>query len=142
MMRRAAARPLADLLSGLDLNALYPSVGGSDSKLYRLSFPERGEVQERRHSSPAATTCDAIEEMLEQSQTLWGLSVPHFICVSKSIATNCVSIDEAVAKTEGLESHDDFLIVAYQDGGLISISGRLLPFQEIAEPAEWWRPKD
>ena len=80
--------------------------------------------------------------MLEQSQTLWGLSVPHFICVSKSIATNCVSIDEAVAKTEGLESHDDFLIVAYQDGGLISISGRLLPFQEIAEPAEWWRPKD
>src|SRR5260370_37792041 len=88
-------------------------------------------------SSPIPITSDAIEEMLEQSQSLWGISLPHFICVSKSIATNCISIDEAVAKMERPESYDDFLIVAYQDGGVISISGRLLPFQEIAEPAEW-----
>jgi hypothetical protein len=56
-------------------------------------------------------------------------------------ATNCVSISEAVAKREALASAEDFLVVAYQDGGLISISGTLLPFQEIAQPAEWWRPK-
>jgi hypothetical protein len=79
--------------------------------------------------------------MLEQSQSLLGLSLPHFISVSNSIAANCVSLDKAVAKTEALGSGEDFLIVAYQDGGLISISGTLLPFQEIAELAEWWRPK-
>jgi hypothetical protein len=79
--------------------------------------------------------------MLEQSQSLWGLSLPHFICVSKSIAAGCISISEAVAKTEALVSPEDFLIVAYQDGGIISISGTLLAFQEGADPAEWWWPK-
>src|SRR5258708_36024079 len=39
----------------------------------------------RRHQVPAIapsavpTTSDAIEEMLEQSQSLWGLSLPYFI---------------------------------------------------------------
>ncbi len=30
-------------------------------------------------SSAVPTTSDAIEEMLEQSQSLWGLSLPYFI---------------------------------------------------------------
>jgi hypothetical protein len=76
--------------------------------------------------------------MLEQSQTLWGTSLPHFLRVSKSKVANCLSIGEAVAKTEELVSSEDFLIVAYQDGGLISISGTLLPFQESEKSAEWW----
>lgn len=92
-------------------------------------------------SSPVTTTSNAIEEMLEQWQSLWGLALPHFICVSNSITANCVSLEKAVAETEAFASGEDFLIVAYQDGGIISISGTLLPFQKTAELAEWWRPK-
>jgi hypothetical protein len=33
-----------------------------------------------------------------------------------------------------------FLVVAYQDGGIISVSGTMLPFQMSAERAEWWGP--
>jgi hypothetical protein len=33
-----------------------------------------------------------------------------------------------------------FLLVAYQDDGIISVSGTTLPFQTSAKQAEWWRP--
>jgi hypothetical protein len=92
-------------------------------------------------SSPTITEPpSAIDVILAQSNTLWGLALPYFIRVSKSAAAGPLRLPEAVKKTEAATADDSFLIVAYQDGGVISISGRKLPFQEHAKPAGWWRP--
>jgi hypothetical protein len=41
---------------------------------------------------------------------------------------------------EAVFVHGKFLLAAYQDGGLISVSGLQLSFQKRAEPADWWAP--
>lgn len=90
-------------------------------------------------SPPSVAAPGAIEDMLKQSHTLWGLRLPYFLSVAKSIETETLPLQEAVLRVEASRS-DKFLIVAYQDDGIISISGTTLPFQEQAERAEWWRP--
>jgi hypothetical protein len=79
-----------------------------------------------------------IEEMDKRTETLWGTSLPYYLFVSPLIEDKRLSLQDAVASAESWPSKDRFLLVAYQDGGLISVSGMLLPFQEEARPAEWW----
>jgi hypothetical protein len=83
----------------------------------------------------------AIDGMLEQSHSLWGLALPCFMSVSETIETEPVTLAEAVAGVEAATATAvKFLLVAYQDDGIISVSGTMLPFQTSAERAEWWRP--
>jgi hypothetical protein len=82
-----------------------------------------------------------IGDMLEQSHTLWGLALPYFVSVSKKMEAELVTLAEAVMSVEAAAAPAvRFLVVAYQDGGIISVSGTMLPFQMSAERAEWWGP--
>jgi hypothetical protein len=82
-----------------------------------------------------------IGDMLEQSHTLWGLVLPCFMSVSERMETEVVTLAEAVTSVEAAAaSAVRFLVVAYQDDGIISVSGTMLPFQMSAERAEWWGP--
>ena len=83
----------------------------------------------------------AIEDMLRKTDTLWGLSLPYYLRISTSAETQAAPLDDAVARIESARPSDEFVIVAYQDGGIISVSGRQLPFQEHAKRADWWRPR-
>jgi hypothetical protein len=86
-------------------------------------------------------TPSAIDEMLEKSHPLWGLALPYFISVSKTIESDLVTLAGAVRSVEVAATSDvRFLLVAYQDDGIISVSGTTLPFQTSAKQAEWWRP--
>jgi hypothetical protein len=61
--------------------------------------------------------------------------------VSERMETEVVTLAETVTSVEAAAaSAVRFLVVAYQDDGIISISGTMLPFQMSAERAEWWGP--
>jgi hypothetical protein len=70
-----------------------------------------------------------------------GLSLPYYLRISEAPETEAISLERAVTKVEAGSIENRFLIVGYQDGGIISISGRMFPFQEHAKRADWWRPK-
>jgi hypothetical protein len=90
--------------------------------------------------SPMQERTSAIEAILRESHVLWGLSLPYYLSVSTSVLSPAAPLNEAVAKVEAAHSSKEFLVVAHQDGGIISVSGMELPFQKDAEPADWWRP--
>jgi hypothetical protein len=89
---------------------------------------------------PIVVDASAIETMLKRSETLWGAALPYYLRVSRSAEAHARSLKEAVAQIEASAEGETFLAVAYQDGGLISVSGVLLPFQVDAESGDWWRP--
>ncbi|MBS0219678.1 MAG: hypothetical protein JSR91_02955 [Proteobacteria bacterium] len=90
--------------------------------------------------TPVAVSIDAIEEMLKRSETLWGLALPYYLSIAKSVEANSLTLKEAVEQVEASPSADRFLLVAYQDAGVISVSGVALPFQIAARDAKWWAP--
>jgi hypothetical protein len=104
----------------------------------------RGLVVSKCHSTEVSATVvldvSAIEAMDKKTETLWGTSLPYYLFVSPVIEDKRLLLRDAVADAESWPSKDRFLLVAYQDGGLISASGMVLPFQEEALLAEWWAP--
>ncbi|MFI4999850.1 MAG: hypothetical protein ACHQK9_08220 [Reyranellales bacterium] len=88
----------------------------------------------------SVTDTSAIQEILKRSETLWGAALPYYLHVSKAAAAWTMPLKEAVSKIEASSVKEEFLVVAYQDGGIISVSGVVLPFHESARLADWWRP--
>jgi hypothetical protein len=89
-------------------------------------------------SSSATHDMSLIEETLTTSETLWGDALPYYLRISKAEDGWPLTLRRAVSEIEASSSADDFILVAYQDGGLISVSGVMLPFQVGARSAEWW----
>ncbi len=89
---------------------------------------------------PIPVDAGAIEAMLKRSDTLWGAALPYYLRVSRSAEANARSLKEAVEQVEASAEGETFLAVAHHDGGLISVSGVLLPFQVDAKDGAWWRP--
>jgi hypothetical protein len=82
----------------------------------------------------------AVPSMLQRSETLWGAALPYYLRISRSAEADARSLKKAVELIEGSAEEENFLAVAHHDGGLISVSGVLLPFQVDVEKADWWRP--
>lgn len=91
-------------------------------------------------SSPMAVDVDAVPEMLKKSETLWGLALPYYLTVAESAMGNAFALGDAVEQIEAIPITERFLLVAYQDAGIISVSGVILPFQIAAKDAKWWAP--
>jgi hypothetical protein len=90
-------------------------------------------------SLPTVASTGSIAEMLKVSASLWGLQLNYYVRVAKSPAKN-ITLSEAVEEVEQESNLTDFLIIAYQDGGLVSVSGVQLPFQNMKHSAQWWKP--
>jgi hypothetical protein len=82
----------------------------------------------------------AIEEMLNATEKLWGGLLPYYLWVSKSYRERASTLREAVAEVQSASNPNEFVLVGYEDGGVISISGAELSFQVGARPANWWYP--
>jgi hypothetical protein len=80
----------------------------------------------------------AIKDMDKKTETLWGTRLPYYLFVAPVLEDKGLMLADAVARAESWPSKESFLLVAYEDGGLISVSGMVLSFQEAAAPAEWW----
>lgn len=94
-----------------------------------------------KKSLPVAEDTSAIEEMLQRSEKLRGSVLPYYLGVSKSIEAEALPLKDAVLKIEASPANNHFLVVGYEDGGVISVSGTTLPFQINARPADWWIDK-
>ena len=51
-----------------------------------------------------------------------------------------MSLVEAVAYVEGSGGPEEFLLAGHLEGGLVSVSRALLPFQDGLKPITWWGP--
>jgi hypothetical protein len=89
---------------------------------------------------PITVDAGAIAAMLKRSETLWGAALPYYLRVSISAQVTAQSLKDAVEQIEASAEGETFLAVAHHDGGLVSVSGVLLPFQVGAEGGDWWRP--
>ena len=89
---------------------------------------------------PEEASSALIKEILKETDTLWGTVLPYHASVSRTKETENLPLWEAVARIEAAQEPDRFLVVAYQDGGVTSVSGTRFPFQADARPAEWWEP--
>ncbi|WP_440410076.1 hypothetical protein [Neorhizobium petrolearium] len=89
----------------------------------------------------SAETADSAEigKLIEVSKTAWGDLFPYYLSISSGEGKSR-PLAYAAEWIEAYGSSTDFLLVNYQDGGLISVSGVLLPFQERARKADWWKP--
>lgn len=95
----------------------------------------RHSIDEQCRSNSASTV--NILDMQEKSYKLWGTSLDYFFFVSSGEAKEEMDIKKAIEYVESGKL-GGFILVAYQDGGLISVSGKVYPFQERAESAAWW----
>jgi hypothetical protein len=91
-------------------------------------------------AAPIEAEPGIIAEMFNASETLWGLRLPYYVIASKTPEAEMMSLQEAVSNAETAKIPDAFVVAAYQDGGLITVSGVVLPFQIDALPADWWWP--
>lgn len=89
-----------------------------------------------RNSGEVSSTSDLIE-MLEKSNQLWGTSLDYFFIVADSGIKDNIDLKKAIISIES-GALPGFILVAYQDGGVISVSGKAYPFQKEAESAAWW----
>jgi hypothetical protein len=81
----------------------------------------------------------AVRELLDRSNQLWGRSLDYFLAIQENENFSARGLSEAVVSVEA-PGTVGFLLVAYQDGGVISISSRTYPFQQDAPSAAWWHP--
>lgn len=78
-----------------------------------------------------------IEDMLKKSHKLWGTNLDYFFVVAASGVKKSMDLKKAVEYAESGDLNG-FILIAYQDGGIISVSRIVYPFQEGAELAAWW----
>jgi hypothetical protein len=91
----------------------------------------------RRPSSKVSKT--ELAEMLNASKKLWGALHPDFLWLSSSPKEGAFTLNQAVAEVEAASALNEFLLVGYEDGGVISRSNSRLAFQAEARSANWWR---
>ncbi len=79
-----------------------------------------------------------LNEMLEKSNKLWGTNLYYFFIVTDYKFEHNIDLKNAVISVES-GVINGFVLIAYQDGGVISVSGKAYPFQKDAKSAPWWR---
>lgn len=90
-----------------------------------------------QNTGEISSTPDLLE-MLEKSNKLWGTILDYFFIVTDYKFEYKIDLTNAVISVES-GAINGFVLVAYQDGGVISVSGKAYPFQKDAESASWWR---
>jgi hypothetical protein len=81
----------------------------------------------------------AIREMFLETHRLWGTNLPYYLAVSKDPRPSGQPLANAVDQILAGAPSEEFLVIAYQDGGLLTVSRKRLPFQDAAASADWWR---
>ncbi|MGU9980321.1 hypothetical protein ACJ4V0_09785 [Phreatobacter sp. HK31-P] len=113
-----------------DFSAICSALGAQNLKVWRQSVSGV--------DAPEPASIDDIANMMQQSEVLWGTALPWYLVASKTDQLSC-SLEGAVSQI-GEGDLTTVLFVAYQDGGLISVSAVAQPFHQNAVPASWWRP--
>lgn len=100
-------------------------------KLFFLDF--KGEEP----SKPVDAT--ALKPYLEESNLLWGANPNTYLVATHGVQPDPTMVHEAVEQAES-ESPIVLALVAYVDGGIISVSNQQFDFQRETQSGEWWEP--
>jgi hypothetical protein len=100
-------------------------------KLFLLDF--KGEEP----SKPIDAT--ALKSYLEESNLLWGVNPNSYLVAAHGAKPDPMMVHEAVEQAE-TESPIVLALVAYVDGGIISVSNQQFDFQRETQSGEWWEP--
>jgi hypothetical protein len=105
---------------------------GGGLKLFLLDF--KGE------EPPKPVDANALKPYLEESNLLWGINHNSYLVATHGGAQpDRMMVHEAVKQAE-TESSIILALVAYVDGGIISVSNQQFYFQREAQSGEWWKP--
>jgi len=113
-----------------DSSAICRAVGAQNLKVWMQSVSGL--------DAPKVAGIGVIADMIKQSEVLWGTALPWYLAASKADQSSCSLVGAVSHIGEG--DPTTVLIIAYQDGGLISVSAVAQPFHQNAVPAPWWRP--
>jgi hypothetical protein len=69
-----------------------------------------------------------------------GTVLRHYFHVNSTATGRPLSLVEAVEQVEAAGAEDEFVLAGYPEGGLISVSRRLLGFQRGLAAIDWWGP--
>ncbi|MBJ6126251.1 hypothetical protein [Microvirga splendida] len=100
-------------------------------RLFLLDF--KGEEP----SKPVDAT--ALKPYLEESNLLWGDNPNTYLVAAHGAQPPTMMVHEAVEQAE-TESPIILALVAYADGGIISVSNQQFDFQRETQSGEWWKP--
>jgi hypothetical protein len=71
-----------------------------------------------------------------------GTALRHYFHVNAPASDHAVSLAGAVEHVEAFGGPAEFVLAGYPDGGIISASRRVLPFQTGAQRVDdWWGPR-
>jgi hypothetical protein len=100
-------------------------------------------VKRRPARAPAPSTGQEVEDCFNRSHRPEeaGTMLASYFHVNAPPTDHAVSLPGAVEHVEAFGGPTEFLIVGYPDGGVISVSRRMLPFQDGTQQADWWGPR-
>ncbi len=96
---------------------------------------------DRRGKSIAPANLDYLRscfaEGLRQG-AVGGFDDSHYLNVTRVRDSQMQNLKHDVAWVEARGGTDNFIVIGYHDGGIITISQEKLPFQQGAAGADWW----
>ena len=100
-------------------------------------------VKRRPARSPQPSNLVEIEDYFRRGHRpdQAGTVLFNYFHINAPSSDRAVSLSGAVEHVEAYGGPTEFLLVGYPDGGMISVSRQMLPFQIGLTEAEWWGPR-
>lgn len=97
-------------------------------------------LKRRPARPPQPRGLGAAGAYFDEAEGYLGAAAISYLHFSALPPAGPLPLARAIAQVEGQGGPADFLLVGFNDGGAISVSRHLLPFQEHADPAGGWMP--
>lgn len=96
-------------------------------------------MEVRGKQAPRTVDLDFIRAYADDTAKYLGAApIDYILVMAKDAAMPTVGV--MIADIEGRLENSSFVLIGYNDGGVISVSNHRLPCQVDAQPAEWWKP--
>jgi hypothetical protein len=94
----------------------------------------------RSADRPRPASVDEIEAMLRRTENpqLAGSVLSEYFHVNAPPSDRAVSMAAAIEHVEAFGAPNEFLVVGHPNGGFVSVSRLMLPFQQAAREATSW----
>jgi hypothetical protein len=110
---------------------------------YIASHRLRMAISDLLGTSSKPATMEEVRQYFRETYEYQGEPAKAYILVAQHDNSDvALPLRQAAKEVEMQGGQEVFLLVGYEDGGVISISAALLPFQAHAPSAEWWRIDD
>jgi hypothetical protein len=92
--------------------------------------------------TPQLASLEALNTAYQESMRLWGAHPDHYFLITKHRQIGPMMLHEAVEHAKSGSNGTLVVLLAYNDGGMISASKEKLSFQGDARDWTDWRPID